>query len=278
MKGEFEKAETQFKKLLDQGENWQAIGEEWLVMLNLYQGKFDEAIDHIEKGILINQRIGNKSGEAWMHIMLAEILKKKDDQNLPLKALKNAVQAWPSSSTKMKLGGEYARLNKFNEALELLDQLEVLKTEEQTQNNLANYYRLRGEIDFYKQDYTNATHNLETSNSLYDDFETRVLLAKIYNRSGQYEKAKKEYEYILEHQYATLFDALPTMWPLAHYWLAKIDELDGNRDDAIEYYQKFLKLWKDADEDVAELLDARGQISEIKSIGYKNNLQNHLII
>ncbi len=278
MKGESEKANTQFKKLLDQGENWQAIGEEWLVMSNLYQGKFNEAAAHIEKGILVNQRIGNKSGEAWMHIMLSEILKKTNDQNLPLKALKNAVQVWPNSRTKMKLGNEYARLNKFNEASELLDQLEILNAEEQTQNNLANFYRLKGEIDFYKQDYTNAIHNLETSKSLDDDFETRVLLAKIYNRNGQYEKAREEYEYILEHQYATLFDALPTMWPLAHYWLAKMHELSGNRDDAIEYYQKFLNLWKHADEDLPELLDTRDQIAEIKSISYKNNLQNHLII
>jgi len=266
MKGEYDKANTQFKMLLEQGENWQAIGEEWLVMLNLYQGKFSEAAAHAQKGIFVNQRIGNKSGEAWMHITLAEIYKRKGDDVSTLEALEDATKVWPNSRTKMKLGSEYVSLGKFDEAAKLLNQLEAIKTQEYTQNNLANFYRLNGVIDFYKQDYPNAIQNLEASKSLDDDFETRVLLAKINIRNGHYNKAKEEYEYVLRHQYATFFDALPTMWPLAHYWLAKIHELNQNKVEAIKYYQKFLDLWKDADEDLPELLDARNRISEINSV------------
>lgn len=266
MKGDFDHAHAQFEKLLDQGENWQTIGEEWLVMFYLYQGKFNQAIMHIERGIPINQRLGNKSGEAWMHIKLAEIFSKQGDPDASFNAVRRAFQVWRTSWTMMKLGSEYARLNKFNEAQELLEQLRILKTKEQTQNNLANFYRLKGVIDFYKQDYKNAMHNLEMSKSLDDDFETRVLLAKISNRNGRYDKAKEEYEYILAHQYATLFDALPTMWPLAHYWLAKIHELNGNQETATIYYQKFLNLWKDADRDLPELIDAKNQIIVTRSI------------
>ena len=53
-------------------------------------------------------------------------------------------------------------------------------------------------------------------------------------------------------------------YPKSFYLLGKIYEGQGERKLAIENYEKFLKLWKDADEDLPELLDARARYMRLK--------------
>jgi DNA-binding SARP family transcriptional activator len=47
--------------------------------------------------------------------------------------------------------------------------------------------------------------------------------------------------------------------------LGKIYEQKGYKAKAIEHYEKFLTLWKDADPGIAEVDDARGGIGGIEA-------------
>jgi len=46
--------------------------------------------------------------------------------------------------------------------------------------------------------------------------------------------------------------------------LGKIYEQQGSRTKAIEHYDKFLDLWKDADPGISEVEDAKKRLSELK--------------
>ena len=46
--------------------------------------------------------------------------------------------------------------------------------------------------------------------------------------------------------------------------MGKILEQQGNKTKAIEHYEKFLDLWKDADPGIAEVEDARGRLMRLK--------------
>lgn len=52
---------------------------------------------------------------------------------------------------------------------------------------------------------------------------------------------------------------------LVDYHIAKIYEQQGDKRRAIEYYSKFLQLWKNADQDLSELNDARARLAELES-------------
>ena len=54
-------------------------------------------------------------------------------------------------------------------------------------------------------------------------------------------------------------------WPIAsvkaHFWLGVAYEQQGNKAKAKEEYEKFLEIWKDADTEVPELVDARKRLA-----------------
>jgi len=47
--------------------------------------------------------------------------------------------------------------------------------------------------------------------------------------------------------------------------LSKIHEKKGRKAKAIEHYEKFLDLWKDADPGIAEVEDAKKRLAGLKS-------------
>jgi hypothetical protein len=54
--------------------------------------------------------------------------------------------------------------------------------------------------------------------------------------------------------------------PKYHCRLAKLYEEKGLTDKAIERYEKFLDIWKDADEDLSEKQDAKVRLAMLKGI------------
>ncbi len=55
-------------------------------------------------------------------------------------------------------------------------------------------------------------------------------------------------------------------WIQAHYNLGKIYEKKGNYEQAITYYQEFLKIWKDADEELPELIDVKSRLTKLREL------------
>jgi len=52
----------------------------------------------------------------------------------------------------------------------------------------------------------------------------------------------------------------------AHYWLGVAYEQQGQKEQAIKEYQKFLDIWKDADFKSQEINDAHAQLTKLKAM------------
>lgn len=87
-------------------------------------------------------------------------------------------------------------------------------------------------------------------------------LATAYLLNGDLDSAKAEYERILK----LTTGRLPTgdLYTKAFYQLGKIHEEQGNVSGAVEHYEKFLDLWKDADPGLPEIEDARKRLAALK--------------
>jgi tetratricopeptide (TPR) repeat protein len=96
---------------------------------------------------------------------------------------------------------------------------------------------------------------LNTVRSIKDD------LGQAYYQAGELAKAITEYEHIIRFDPNSRDRLL--IHPKYHYRLAKLYEEKGLKDKAIEQYEKFLDLWKDADEELPEPHDARARLAKL---------------
>ena len=165
----------------------------------------------------------------------------------------------------MNLSINYAKYNMLEKADTTLQKLETLVKKQETRVNQAHLFRLKGELEFYKQNYKEAVRFFEKSKSLVDNLVTRFSLGKAYQKVGENKNSITEFEYIINHQWATIFDGLIPLWVHSHLDLAHSYELQNDTAKAIFYYEKYLSIWKDADKDLKGPMIAQKSLTGLKN-------------
>jgi tetratricopeptide (TPR) repeat protein len=89
----------------------------------------------------------------------------------------------------------------------------------------------------------------------------RNTVACAYYRRGNTNKAILEYERLTDPDPNKRGRSL--IRPTWHYELAKFYEEKGMKAEAIDRYERFLDIWKDADEDRPELIDAKKRLAKL---------------
>lgn len=124
-------------------------------------------------------------------------------------------------------------------------------------------YLLEGLDKLNKGDATFAIPDLEmlvSSESAL--FSGRYYLAQAQLEAGHYDqaidsarRAQEVYFWFWPHEH---------VYPRTYYLLGKIHERKGDRKAARENYRKFLDLWKTADNDLPELIDAKNRLAQLE--------------
>ncbi len=92
----------------------------------------------------------------------------------------------------------------------------------------------------------------------------RDLLARFYLQKGELDKAISAYEQLITFDPKSKERFL--IHPKYHYRLAKLYEEKGWSGKAIGQYERFLDIWKDADKDLPELIDAKARYKSLKAL------------
>ncbi len=88
-------------------------------------------------------------------------------------------------------------------------------------------------------------------------------LARAYYASGDLENAIEEYERITNFDPDSPDRFIPR--PQYHYRLAKLYEEKGWPGLAAQRYERFLKIWKEADKNLPALSDAKSRLAKLKA-------------
>jgi hypothetical protein len=92
-------------------------------------------------------------------------------------------------------------------------------------------------------------------------FSSQTLRSMVYLKLGQGSQAAAEARKILDHRGQ---GPLSLLWPLAHLALARASALQGDTAQARKSYQDFFTLWKDADQDIPILIEAKREFDKLK--------------
>jgi serine/threonine protein kinase/regulator of sirC expression with transglutaminase-like and TPR domain len=277
LKGEYGKAEEQYNKLFELKEPVsQAVGGRNLGRLYDLLGKFEQADTQRKQGLARVKSYGQKRWESSALLGAAEYYLRRGDY---AEALRYSEECWAvaekiglleNQRQALHVKGLILAAKKSDaEAKQVATQLKEMIDAGMHKKAIRLYYHLIGEIERASGNYSAAIKNFEMALSLDDygplakrlDFANSLALA--FYESGDLESARDQYEKMtaftsmrLEHgdTYAKSF-----------YMLGKIWEEQGDTTKAVEYYEKFLDLWKDADPGITEFGDAKQRLEDLKS-------------
>ncbi len=166
-------------------------------------------------------------------------------------------------------GLAFVRMNAPDEALKTADELKALIQDSHNLKNMHFFHHLVGTVELKQKNYASAIENFKEALSLQTaDLRDKSAgyvesLATAYYASGDLDKAQEEYERIISSS-SGRFD-FGDVYALSFYALGKIYEQKGWKGKALEQYEKFLGLWKDADPGFPEVEDAKKRLAALKS-------------
>jgi tetratricopeptide (TPR) repeat protein/predicted Ser/Thr protein kinase len=273
-KGDLVRAEKEYQELLEHEElSAQCIGIGRLGDLNQLQGRFEESKSLYQTQIELAEEMGDR-GKIWggrLALSYLHISSRDHEEALNEceKVWTSAVEEADASRQRQALywkGRAYLGLQSLDEALQTADDLKEVIEKGPIQNLVRIYYHLMGEIDLYREEYSKAIDTFKRIRPLITETSPwRIRLASslgtAYFRTGNLEKAQEEYEKIISPIPGRV--AYGDIYVKAFYQLGKIYEMQGSTVKAIESYEKFLDLWKDADPGIAEVEDAKKRLAEL---------------
>lgn len=276
-KGNLEEAEKELKKLLEhKAPSVQITGMASIISLYSLQGKFNKSEKLIDEARGLIDKLGNQIWHLRIyHAARAKIYLKTGRIQDALKEYDKlrdiAVELEDSSTQIESFEGKvfaYLKLKEIGRAQEITDELKSLLEKETNKKLMRHYYRLLGMIECEREDFSAGGEHLEKAFSLVSagpqDFPPDFIepLALAYYRAGDTDRAREEYEKITRITMGRLESG--DIYAKSFYMLGKIYEQQGKKTKALEHYEKFLALWKDADPGIAEVENAKKRLAGLR--------------
>ncbi len=160
-------------------------------------------------------------------------------------------------------------MNAKDEALKTADELTALIRDSHNPNNMYFFHHLVGMVELKQKNFAGAIESfkealsLQTSDQRNKRADYIESMAMAYNALGNMDKAQAEYERIVSSSSGRY--EFGDVYALSFYALGKIYEHKGWKGKALEQYEKFLGLWKDADPGFPEVGEAKNRLAALKS-------------
>ena len=278
-KGDLSKAELEYQKMQDLDEKAAHLSSRSrLTWLYLLQAKFDESMDQIRRRIELAKGAREKGWEYSCYLDLAYLnIRNRNAERALEECNKSILIAVEIESTRNQIRGMYFKglayleLGLIDEAQRTANELKKVIEGWYGQKLIRYYHNLMGMIELKREKFFGAIGYFEKAISLLpyqnnvarDDVLFIDPLALAFYKSGDLDKAREAYERMVSLTIGRLNWA--DIYAKSFYNLGIINEQKGWKSKAIEHYEKFLDLWKDADPGIAEVEDAKNRLAGLKA-------------
>ena len=273
LQGDWIEAEKEYRNLLESTDTISPLlGKRAITNLYLTQGKFAESMNQLEPNAALREPF------AYTYLKYMN----------PQQALKECDRLWKSAVDEEDLslqrkalhfkGLIFLRMNSTDEVQRVAEEFKQLIEKGMNKKKIRHYYHLMGMIELKKENHSQAIEYFKQTISLLSyqrggifqslDVDDHALfidpLASAYFNSGDLNKAREEYEKIILLTTGRLYYG--DIYAKSFYMLGRIYEKQGDKAKAIEHYEKFLDLWKDANPGIAEVEDAKRRLAGLQKI------------
>jgi len=271
-KREYAKAESCYQELSSSSEkDTRSEGRTCLALTPLYQGKLEQTLRVLDDGISAD-RMEQAEGEqnAWKHLLKATIYEEKKNLDLALKEAEIGREIHERAYPENPVGWRPFYTHLLAESGKIAKAEEVARTlkkdiEEKNPALMHFYWLTLGFIELAKGNAKTAVTYLEKADRQATSplFQVRFSLARAYSDAGRLGQTVAELEKALS-RYDDTRVAFAIWAVKAHYLLGLAYEKSGWNKKAIEKYEEFLEIWKDADPGIPEVEDAKERLKRLR--------------
>jgi tetratricopeptide (TPR) repeat protein/predicted Ser/Thr protein kinase len=268
-KREYARAESCYKALASSSDKvTRSEGRTYLALIPLHQRRLDEASRVLDAGITADRMEDTKAWQLQKHFRKAIIDTEKKNLDLALKETQKAMEisreVYPQ---KPALRSEYyvRLLTENNEIAKAEESADAFRKdiEEKDPSLMYLYWYALGYIEWAKGNREEALTQFEKMAQATPDFYAHFTLAEAYLESGKLGEAVTEFERVLLR-----YDSNRALCALravkTHYLLGLAYERSGWSKKAIEQYEEFLEIWKNADPGIPEVEDAKERLEKLR--------------
>lgn len=267
--GKFNLADSCFNVLANcENRTWRSNGLAGLALAPIFNGKFDEALRILNSGIDTLRSEGSAREYALFNCLKAIVFEEKNQPTLALKEIEEAIRIQNIISPDNPIYNNYllghlnAKAGNIAKAEEIT---EYLWKNIKSANDTLRYWYAVAFIDYAKGDLDKAVISYEkaAADSVIPFTPANCYLAVTYYETGRYADAIAELKEMLENDVSGNRFSYGSWTAKAHYYIGLSYEELGQIDLAIEHYQIFLDLWKDADPYLVIIDKAKERLSRI---------------
>jgi serine/threonine protein kinase/predicted Zn-dependent protease len=276
-KGDLAKAEGEYQKLLEMNE---PVAHAWglsrLGSIQLLQGEYEKAKNAYKQGVGLAEMVGQNVWKSLFANGVAYAYLSSGDFE---EALKYCQIAWESGEK-----GEYQEsqrqalylktrvhigMKSMESAQKTADELKQIIEKGLFKKAIRLHHHLMGLMELERKRYPQAIQYFESALALesYGPLSKNALildsLALAYCQAGSLDKAIETYNRIAVLTTGRLNSK--DVYARSFYMLGQIYEQKGDKARAVENYQKFLDLWKNADAGLPEPEDARRRLAKVRT-------------
>ncbi|UCE18903.1 MAG: protein kinase [Gemmatimonadota bacterium] len=266
---EYPRAESFYQKLCSSTDkDIRSRGRLLLAFIPLHQGKLERTLQVLDDGIAAD-RMEQAGGwyNALKYVLKTIVYEEKGNLNLALTELEKSIEIYGKYNPEGKNfeRASYAWLLAENGDFEKAEEVaEALREyyEENDPSQMYDYWCALGWIEKARGNVEASVTSFEKAAKDVRYFWVLYPLAKAYLQSGRLGEAVAEFERVLTRhdEYRAFF----VSWAVkAHYLLGLAYEKSGWNTKAVEQYEEFLDIWKDADSGIEEVEDAKSRLARL---------------
>ena len=290
--GELNEAEREYLNMLDSRINRDVTSAcRLLGSLYLLQGRYNDAEKQLLEGVTFTQDMGESSWKHEIHLGLTYFYLVSGNLDMALEEGQITLKlAGETESIRREveslhiIGLIHINMKQLDKAQQTADRIRILIEKGQNRKLWRDYYHLIGKIEFEKGDLSKAIVNfkkaivylpfqhyewhfrLPLNHALFFDS-----LAEAHYSSGDLELALEVYEKITHLTAGKVWYG--DKYRNAHYMLGKIFDQKGQREKALNHYDKFIKIIANADFRDPRIDQAQKRILELKGTEIRNSPQ-----